>query len=157
MKNGQFFRSTVGIGLLAVVLVALPFVAALGGQAWVRILDFAILYVFLALGLNIVVGLAGLLDLGYIAFYAVGAYTWALLASPHFGLHWPILAILPVGAGLACLACTKVDEKVAPSNMPVSTNLEIVPPRILDSTKNTSRKTPGLPENFKVRSVAHLR
>jgi len=104
MKNGQFFRSTVGIGLLAVVLVALPFVAALGGQAWVRILDFAILYVFLALGLNIVVGLAGLLDLGYIAFYAVGAYTWALLASPHFGLHWPILAILPVGAGLACLA-----------------------------------------------------
>jgi branched-chain amino acid transport system permease protein len=59
----------------------------MGGQAWVRILDFAILYVFLALGLNIVVGFAGLLDLGYIAFYAVGAYTWALLASPHFGLH----------------------------------------------------------------------
>ena len=39
-----------------------------------------------ALGLNIVIGFAGLLDLGYIAFYAVGAYTWALLASPHFGL-----------------------------------------------------------------------
>ena len=69
----------------------------MGGQAWVRILDFAILYVFLALGLNIVVGFAGLLDLGYIAFYAVGAYTWAL-ASPHFGLHLPIWAILPIGA-----------------------------------------------------------
>src|SRR5574343_916395 len=104
MKIGQFFRSTVGIGLLAVALIALPFVAALGGQAWVRILDFAILYAFLALGLNIVVGLAGLLDLGYIAFYAVGAYTWALLASPHFGLHWPIWAILPFGAALACIA-----------------------------------------------------
>ena len=104
MKNGQFFRSTVGIGLMAVALIALPFVAALGGQAWVRILDFAILYAFLALGLNIVVGLAGLLDLGYIAFYAVGAYTWALLASPHFGLHLPIWAILPIGAGLACIA-----------------------------------------------------
>jgi ABC-type branched-subunit amino acid transport system permease subunit len=49
--------------------------------------NFAILYVFLALGLNIVVGFAGLLDLGYVAFYAVGAYAYALLASPHFGLH----------------------------------------------------------------------
>lgn len=104
MNFDRFFRSTVGIGLTAVFLIALPFVAAMGGQAWVRILDFAILYVFLALGLNIVVGLAGLLDLGYIAFYAVGAYTWALLASPHFGLHWPIWAILPIGAGLACFA-----------------------------------------------------
>ena len=95
MKNSQFFRSTAGITLMAATLIVLPFVAALGGQAWVRILDFAILYVFLALGLNIVVGLAGLLDLGYIAFYAVGAYTWALLASPHFGLHLPIWVILP--------------------------------------------------------------
>jgi branched-chain amino acid transport system permease protein len=104
MKNSQFFRSTAGITLMAATLIVLPFVAALGGQAWVRILDFAILYVFLALGLNIVVGLAGLLDLGYIAFYAVGAYTWALLASPHFGLHLPIWVILPIGGLLACLA-----------------------------------------------------
>jgi ABC-type branched-subunit amino acid transport system permease subunit len=43
----------------------------------------ALLYVLLALGLNIVVGYAGLLDLGYVAFYAVGAYMYALLASPH--------------------------------------------------------------------------
>ena len=97
-------RSAFGIVLIAVALIALPFVAAMGGQAWVRIVNFAILYIFLALGLNIVVGFAGLLDLGYIAFYAVGAYTWALLASPHFGLHLPIWAILPIGAGLACIA-----------------------------------------------------
>ena len=97
-------RSAFGIVLITMALLGLPFVAAMGGQAWVRILDFAILYVFLALGLNIVVGFAGLLDLGYIAFYAVGAYTWALLASPHFGLHLPIWAILPIGAGLACIA-----------------------------------------------------
>ena len=70
----------------------------MGGQAWVRILDFAMLYIMLALGLNIVVGFAGLLDLGYIAFYAVGAYLYALLASPHFGLHWPVWVILPIGA-----------------------------------------------------------
>lgn len=85
------------------LLLALPFIAGLGGQAWVRILDLAILYVFLALGLNIVVGLAGLLDMGYIAFYAVGAYTWALLGSPHFGIHWPFWLALPLSAGFACL------------------------------------------------------
>ena len=46
-----------------------------------RILALALLYVLLALGLNIVVGYAGLLDLGFVAFYAVGAYMYALLAS----------------------------------------------------------------------------
>jgi branched-chain amino acid transport system permease protein len=99
----RFREHPAGKLLMAAVLIALPFVSAIGGQAWVRILDFAILYVFLALGLNIVVGLAGLLDLGYVAFYAVGAYTWALLASPHFGLHLPFWVILPVGALVACL------------------------------------------------------
>src|SRR6185503_1723098 len=54
-----------------------------------------------ALGLNIVVGFAGLLDLGYIAFYAMGAYTYALLASPHFNLHLPFWVILPIGAAVA--------------------------------------------------------
>ena len=50
----------------------------------------------LALGLNIVVGYAGLLDLGYVAFYGFGAYGYAMLASPKFGLHWDTLAIIPV-------------------------------------------------------------
>jgi branched-chain amino acid transport system permease protein len=50
-----------------------------------------------------VVGFAGLLDLGYIAFYAVGAYVYALLASPHFGLHLPWYMILPIGAFVACI------------------------------------------------------
>ncbi len=103
MKTWLSPRSTAGLIMIAGALLALPFLAASGGQAWVRILDFAILYVFLALGLNIVVGFAGLLDLGYIAFYGVGAYVYALLASPHFGLHWPIWAILPIGAFVACL------------------------------------------------------
>ena len=85
--------------VIGIVLVLLPFVAGeLLGRSWVRIIDFALLYIMLALGLNIVVGYAGLLDLGYIAFYAVGAYVYALLASPHFGLHWPVWAVLPMGA-----------------------------------------------------------
>jgi len=93
----------VGVVMVAVALALLPFVLANIGTAWVRITNLAILYVFLALGLNIVVGFAGLLDLGYIAFYAVGAYVYALLASPHFNLHWPFWAILPLGALVACM------------------------------------------------------
>ena len=94
-----------GLAVVAVTLAVLPvaIVAATEGQFWVRITNIAILYCFLALGLNIVVGFAGLLDLGYIAFYAVGAYVYALLASPHFNLHLPFWMILPLGATLACV------------------------------------------------------
>ncbi len=97
------YAKWIGVALIAIALVALPFVLAVAGTAWVRITNLAILFVLLSLGLNIVVGFAGLLDLGYIAFYAVGAYVYALLASPHFNLHLPWWAILPIGAAVACL------------------------------------------------------
>jgi branched-chain amino acid transport system permease protein len=102
--------------VVAALLIALPFAFGLMGNAWVRALAFALLYIMLALGLNIVVGFAGLLDLGYIAFYAVGAYMYALLASPHLasqfawiaqtfptGLHSSIWFVIPLGAGIAAL------------------------------------------------------
>ena len=79
------------IGIIA--LMILPWVVgASGGNYWVRVLDFALLYIVLALGLNVVVGFAGLLDLGYIAFYALGAYSFALLASPHLPQHFETIA-----------------------------------------------------------------
>ncbi|WP_395066773.1 ABC transporter ATP-binding protein [Paraburkholderia silvatlantica] len=107
---------TVGI-VTAIVVAALPFVVgAAGGNYWVRVLDFAMLYVMLALGLNVVVGFAGLLDLGYIAFYAVGAYVAALLTSPHLttqfqwianmfpgGLHTPYWIVVPCAMALAAI------------------------------------------------------
>src|SRR6202007_3329154 len=93
----------IGMLLIAASLIALPFVLTMVGTAWVRITNLAILYVLLSLGLNIVVGFAGLLDLGYIAFYAVGGYTYPLLASPHFNIHLPWWVILPIGAAIACL------------------------------------------------------
>jgi branched-chain amino acid transport system permease protein len=94
----------VKIAALCVVLIALPFVVdATLGRAWVRIIDVALLFVMLALGLNIVVGFAGLLDLGYIAFFAVGAYAYALLASPQFGIHGSFLMLLPLGALVAAV------------------------------------------------------
>jgi branched-chain amino acid transport system permease protein len=63
-------------------------------------------YVLLALGLNVVVGFAGLLDLGYVGFFAVGAYTVALLASSDsvFGLKWPWLVTIPVAIAIAMLS-----------------------------------------------------
>ena len=91
----------VGFALIGITLTLLPFALAQVGTTWVRITNYAILYILLALGLNIVVGFAGLLDFGYIAFYAVGAYTYALLASPHFNLHLPFWVILPLGAAVA--------------------------------------------------------
>jgi branched-chain amino acid transport system permease protein len=102
MKSGGR-KVWVGIALISLALLLLPFALSLAGTAWVRIANLALLYVLLALGLNIVVGFAGLLDLGYIAFYAVGAYVYALLASPHFGLHLPFWVILPIGAAVAAL------------------------------------------------------
>jgi branched-chain amino acid transport system permease protein len=113
MSTGQAYLATAGI---AAVLLIIPHVVGLGGNAWVQILAFALLYVMLALGLNVVVGFAGLLDLGYIAFYAVGAYMYALLASPHLtdnfpaiaawfpnGLHMSIWFVVILGAALAAI------------------------------------------------------
>lgn len=102
--------------LVAVGLLVLPLLLQQGGNAWVRIVDMSLLYILLALGLNIVVGYAGLLDLGYVAFFAIGAYMYALLGSPHLaeafpavaaafpdGLHLPIWATIPAAAALAGL------------------------------------------------------
>ena len=101
---------------VAIALAVLPLLLGMGGNRWVRMADFALLYVMLALGLNIVVGYAGLLDLGYVAFYAVGAYVYALLASPHLaenfewiaavfpdGLHSSIWFVVPLAATIAAL------------------------------------------------------
>ncbi len=112
MKN----KKLVYFLLAAVALLATPLFVQQLGNGPVRIIDLALLYVLLALGLNIVVGYAGLLDLGYVAFYAVGAYMFALLSSSqlsqnfeffmaHFagGLHMPIWVVIPLGALLAGL------------------------------------------------------
>jgi branched-chain amino acid transport system permease protein len=108
-------QAIAGMVLVAALVVLAPMiVGAAGGNYWVRVLDFAMLYVMLALGLNVVVGFAGLLDLGYIAFYAIGAYLTALLSSPHLsnqfawiaalfphGLHTPVWIIAPIAMAVA--------------------------------------------------------
>jgi len=111
MKNTKIQWILGSIGLLV-----LPLLLQYFGNAWVRIADLALLYVMLALGLNIVVGYAGLLDLGYVAFYAVGAYLFALMASPHLsdtfaafaamfpnGLHTSLWLVIPLAALVAAV------------------------------------------------------
>ncbi|NVM92223.1 branched-chain amino acid ABC transporter permease [Variovorax sp. SG517] len=100
----------------AIAVLALPLLLQMQGNAWVRIADIALLYVLLALGLNIVVGYAGLLDLGYVAFFAVGAYLFALMGSSHLsetfewfkitfpnGMHTSLLIVIPAAFVLAAV------------------------------------------------------
>jgi branched-chain amino acid transport system permease protein len=126
MTNGRSRHIALVIaGALALLL--LPLVAQYAGNFWVRILDIALLYVLLALGLNIVVGYAGLLDLGYVAFYAVGAYTFGLMASPQLidsfpaikslfpgGLHVPVWGAIFIGAGVAAISSSRIAIQARP-------------------------------------------
>lgn len=96
IENQNIYRpALIVIGVFALIF---PFIFS---HYQVNVMTTALIYVMLGLGLNIEVGLAGLLDLGYVAFYAVGAYSYALL-NYHFGLgFW---TLLPVGAFLAALS-----------------------------------------------------
>lgn len=87
------------------VAVVLPLFNVYGtmSQVWVRLAARAAILVILALGLNIIIGDTGLLNLGYIAFFAIGAYSTAILASPRFGLHLPFWLLILIGGLLAMI------------------------------------------------------
>ncbi len=87
----------------ALVLLALPLAAS---GYLLRVTIGVLIAGVLALGLNVIVGYAGILNIGYVAYYCVGAYAYALLASDRFGLHVPFLPLLAlcVGAGAALAA-----------------------------------------------------
>jgi len=88
-------------GALLLVVFLVPLVA---GQYWNYTIGTVGIYVLLGLGLNIVVGLAGLLDLGYVAFFAIGAYTMALLTAPApHHLLWSFWIVLPIGVVIAAI------------------------------------------------------
>ena len=95
LSNPRFYMP--GMVATIVMVVAFPFVFSLYQT---NIMITALIYVVVGLGLNIVVGLAGLLDLGYVAFYAVGAYSYALL-NVHYGVTFWMA--LPIGAALGFL------------------------------------------------------
>ena len=105
----RHWSSWVGPIALLVLALAFPFFAAQFGNSWVRIMDVALLYILLALGLNVVVGFAGLLDLGYIAFFAIGAYLTGLFASPQFAVVLESLVMEYPAIGEALVALCGAD------------------------------------------------
>ena len=103
-------RSTtiiVGMLLITTLMIFLPSFPPLSfvqrQQPWFDAFANAGVFVLLAMGLNVVVGMAGLLDLGYAAFFAIGAYTYAYSNSPYSGLDLPFLPMLLVGAAMAAI------------------------------------------------------
>ena len=103
-------------------LVALVAPLAAPNDYWIGVMARICLYATLALGLNIVVGFAGLLDLGYVAFFGIGSYLYTFLASAHFGLHLPFLVTLPIvilltaGSGILIGAPSFTAPTSAPSS-----------------------------------------
>jgi len=106
---GRHRSLSIILGMAAFTAI-LPFVVLLpplngfnAQRVWIDAFATAGIYVLLAIGLNVVVGLAGLLDLGYAAFFAIGAYTYAFAASSFTGNHLPFWPMLIVGAVVAAV------------------------------------------------------
>lgn len=98
ISSWLFSGSKVQLIAIFILLVALPFVS--GDQYWLRVIITISVYIILSLGLNVIIGFTGILDLGFIAFYGIGAYTTALL-TVHFGLSfWICLPIAILAAAL---------------------------------------------------------
>ena len=84
--------------LLPLVSRIPPFSTLQSVNAWTNAFTIAVIYSILAIGLNVVIGFAGLLDLGYAAFFALGGYSYALVASPFLNIHLPFWPVLIIGA-----------------------------------------------------------
>ncbi|MDP9587910.1 branched-chain amino acid ABC transporter permease [Shinella sumterensis] len=89
--------------LVLAAIVALAAATPFLPNYHIRVVNSLLIYILLGIGLNIVIGYTGLLDLGFVAFYAVGAYTYALLASPQLDLHLPFLLIVGIAAVLGMI------------------------------------------------------
>jgi branched-chain amino acid transport system permease protein len=94
------------VAVFAIAAVA-PLFLAPGGDV-LNNMVLAAVYVVMALGLNVIVGFAGLLDLGYVAFFAIGAYTAAYFASDFWGIHASFLLILPIAVAATAVAGTLI-------------------------------------------------
>jgi len=102
------FVRTIVITLASAALLSLPLLDFPQKNLWVRIIGYAGLYIILGMGLLVHVGFAGMFDLGFAAFYAIGAYTYAFLASPHFNIHLPFWIVILIAGSLAALVGTLV-------------------------------------------------
>jgi len=95
IKPGLLNRN-IRFAAIGIVLFVAP--VLMPNNYWLRIYTMTGLWVMLSLGLNIVAGFAGLLDLAYVAFFGIGGYIFALLSSAHLNIHLPFLLVLPLAA-----------------------------------------------------------
>jgi len=102
--NLPFISNPNTIFFLAFTLSLTIIPSILPNNYWQSVYSITGIYVMLALGLNIVAGFTGLLDLSYIAFFGIGGYTYAFLCSDHFGIHLPFLLALPLCAVVTMIA-----------------------------------------------------
>lgn len=103
-RSATILLSMLIIAALMIILPRFPPLSFIQReQSWFDAFANAGVLVLLAMGLNVVVGLAGLLDLGYAAFFAIGAYTYAYSNSPYSGVDLPFLPMLLVGAAMAAV------------------------------------------------------
>src|SRR6266498_3985554 len=103
-RSSTILISMAVASFLLIILPHLPPLSLLQtSNPWYDSFANAGVFVLLAMGLNVVVGLAGLLDLGYAAFFAIGAYTYAYSNSPFSGLNLPFFPMLFVGATIAAV------------------------------------------------------
>lgn len=104
-RAGLVVPRSVWAPLLALLAVAgFSAIVPLFPNYAIRVVDSVLIYIVLGVALNIVVGYAGLLDLGFIAFYAIGAYAYAFLASTQFDIHMGFLPVMAIGSAAAGLA-----------------------------------------------------
>jgi branched-chain amino acid transport system permease protein len=101
-KNARVPLILLGIVVVFALPILNPPILTTPDSDFGSVLFDAAAYALVALGLNIVIGYAGLLDLGYVGFYATGAYTTAVLTSYHW--HWPFLLALPIAIAVTILA-----------------------------------------------------
>ncbi len=98
------YRQWATLALLALILITFPLVDQVTRTNWIDTVIQILIFALLALGLNIVVGYAGLLDLGYAAFFAIGAYTTGFLSSPQLNLEWNFWLVIWIAAAVAGIA-----------------------------------------------------
>jgi len=121
-RAGEVVTPPIQLAIFAGLAATVPFWLGTGDLFTYGI--FVLLYVLLGLGLNTIVGFAGLLDLGYVAFFGFGAYFYAILSSDHYGIHWPAIVTVPLplldppGDEPAALRFTpRLDDKLAAARL----------------------------------------
>lgn len=102
--QGLSNRRQVTLALNAFIFITFPLIDQVARTNWTPTAIQILIFAILALGLNIVVGYAGLLDLGYAAFFAIGAYTTGFLSSPQLNIEWNFWIVLWIAAAVAAVA-----------------------------------------------------